>query len=55
MIDINLYKMLKHYKYRLTKHQYKTIKGLIKSGDLVGAFKGIIKCNELWRKQNGTN
>lgn len=36
--------MLKHYKYKLTKQQYNTIKGQIMKGDLDGALKGINKC-----------
>lgn len=43
MSEINLYKRLKLIKYRLTKQQYFTIKGQIKSGDLLGAMKGIKK------------
>lgn len=41
--EINLYKLLKHYKYKLTKQQYLTLKGQIKATDLKGAYKGIIK------------
>jgi len=44
-MEIRLYKLLKQYKYRMTKQQYKTIKGQIKSGDYDGALKGI---SRLW-------
>ena len=43
MNNIKLYKLLKHYKYKLTKQQYLTIKGQIRKGDLEGAYKGINK------------
>lgn len=39
-----LYKLLKQYKYSLTKQQYLTIKGQIKKGDYDGAYKGLKKC-----------
>lgn len=42
-MEIKLYKLLKHYKHRFTRQQYATIKGQIKKGDLVGAYKGIKK------------
>lgn len=35
--------LLKQYKYRITKHQYKTFKGQILSGDIVGFRKGLFK------------
>ena len=40
-MEIKLYKILKQYKNRMTKQQYKTIKGQIKAGDYAGALKGI--------------
>ena len=43
-MEIKLYKLLKHYKYRFTRQQYTTIKGQIKKGDLDGAYKGIKRC-----------
>ena len=43
MSEIQLYKLLKYKKYQLTKQQYFTIKGQIKSGDLIGAYKGLTK------------
>lgn len=46
-MNAQLYKLLKHYKYKLTKQQYLTIKGQIKKGDLAGAYKGIVKCVDL--------
>ena len=46
-MEIKLYKLLKHYKYRFTRQQYLTIKGQIKKGDLAGAYKGIVKCVNL--------
>ena len=42
MTKEKLYKLLKIYKFRLTKQQYKTIKGQINSNDFIGAYKGII-------------
>ncbi len=42
-MEIYLYKLLRHYKYKLTKQQYNTIKGQIKKGELAGAYKGIYK------------
>lgn len=42
-MEIRLYKLLKHYKYKFTRQQYLTIKGQIKKGDLDGAYKGIRK------------
>ena len=42
-MEIKLYKLLKQYKYKLTKQQYKTIKGQIQKGDLDGAFRGLNK------------
>ena len=44
MIEIKLFKLLNQYKYRMTKQQYKTIKGQIRKGDYEGALKGINKC-----------
>ena len=41
MSEIDLYKLLKFKKYKLTKQQYKTIKGQIRKGDYEGAYKGI--------------
>lgn len=43
MNEIELYKLLKKYKYKLNKQQYKTIKGQIRNNDLLGAYKGIKK------------
>ena len=40
-MEIRLYKLLDQYKWRMTKQQYKTIKGQIKKGDFEGALKGI--------------
>ena len=40
-MEIKLYKLLKQHKYIMTKQQYKTIKGQIKSKDFEGAYKGI--------------
>ena len=37
------YKILKAHKSKLTKQQYRTIKGQIKAGDEVGALKGLYK------------
>lgn len=42
-MEIKLYKMLKKYKYRLSKQQHSTIKGLIRIGNYEGAYKGIMK------------
>ena len=46
MTKEKLYILLKKAKYRLSKQQYKTIKGQINSNDLIGAYKGIIKLLE---------
>lgn len=43
-MEIDLYKKLKQYKNILTSQQYKTIKGQIKSGDYIGATKGLNRC-----------
>ena len=43
MTKEKMYMILKKVKYRLSKQQYKTIKGQINNNDLVGAYKGIIK------------
>lgn len=45
-MEIQFYKLLKKYRYKLTKQQYKTIKGQIKAKDYEGAMKGINKLNE---------
>ena len=42
-MEIRLYKLLEQYKWRMSKQQYKTIKGQIKAGDYDGALKGINK------------
>ena len=44
MNEIRLYKMLKQFRYKLTRLQYTTIKGQIRAGDLLGAYKGIKRC-----------
>ena len=46
MTKEKLYKMLKMYKFRLTKQQYKTIKGQINVNELIGAYKGLLKLLE---------
>ena len=43
MNEITLYKLIKKYKNTLTKQQYLTIKGQIKKGDLIGAYKGLLR------------
>ena len=42
--EIQLYKLLRHYRHRITRLQYTTIKGQIRKGDLLGAYKGIQTC-----------
>ena len=42
-MERKLYKMLSDNKKHLTKQQYLTIKGQIRSGDYQGAYKGIVK------------
>lgn len=37
------FELLKDYKHRLTKQQYKTFKGQILSGDIEGFRKGLFK------------
>lgn len=44
MNDIKLYMILKRVKYKLSKQQYSTIKGQIKSGNYDAAMKGIKTC-----------
>jgi len=43
MTEIELYKLLKKYKNKLTRQQSNTIKGQIRNNDLLGAYKGIKK------------
>lgn len=43
MTVIFLYKLLKNNKHKLTRQQYRTIKGQIQKGDIEGAYKGICK------------
>lgn len=38
---IEAFKILKQYKYRLTKQQYRTFKGQILAGDIEGFRKGL--------------
>ena len=37
-------KTLEEYKNILSKQQYKTLRGQIKAGDVLGAEKGLKKC-----------
>ena len=46
MTKEKMYMILKKVKYRLSKQQYKTIKGQINNNDLVGAYKGMVKLLE---------
>lgn len=39
----NSLKLLKEYKYQLTKQQYNTFKGQILKGDIEGFRKGLFK------------
>lgn len=39
----NYFNLLKKYKYKLTKQQYRTFKGQILSGDTEGFVKGLKK------------
>lgn len=41
------FKLLKDYKYRLTKQQYRTFKGQILAGDIEGFRKGLFKIMKL--------
>ena len=43
MTKERLYILLNQFKFRFTKQQYLTIKGQIKSHDLQGAYKGIMR------------
>ncbi len=47
-MEVKLYKLLKKYKWKMTRQQYTTIKGLIRSGNYEGALKGI---NKIWSMQ----
>lgn len=40
---LECFKLLKNYKYRLNKQQYRTFKGQIVSGDFDGFKKGLFK------------
>jgi hypothetical protein len=40
-MEIECYKLLKQYKFKLSKQQYKTLKGQINSGDYDGFIKGL--------------
>lgn len=46
MTKEKMYMILKKVKHRLSRQQYKTIKGQINSNDLAGAYKGIVKLLE---------
>ena len=48
---IENFKLLKEYKYRLTKQQYRTLKGQLVSGDIQGFRKGLFNIIKL--KYNG--
>lgn len=37
------FKLLKDYKYKLTKQQYRTLKGQVLKGDIEGFRKGLFK------------
>ena len=37
------FKLLKRYKYKLTRQQKRTLKGQILSGDIEGFKKGLVK------------
>ena len=41
--NLEAYKILKRYKYQLTRQQVNTLKGQIKAGDLKGFYKGLKK------------
>lgn len=43
MTQEKIYALLKRFKTYFTKQEYLTIKGQIKSGDIQGAYKGIMK------------
>lgn len=43
MDPIEAYKILKRYKYQLTRQQENTLKGQIKAGDIEGFYKGLKK------------
>lgn len=42
-METDCYRLLKIYKYRLNKQQYRTLKGQIKTGDYQGFRKGLFK------------
>lgn len=50
MNNIECFKLLKCYKYKLNKQQYKTFKGQILAGDLNGFKTGLF--NLMKRKNN---
>ena len=41
------FKLLKEYKYKLTKQQYRTLKGQVLKGDIEGFRKGLFKIAKL--------
>ena len=41
------FKLLKEYKYKLTKQQYRTLKGQVLKGDIEGFRKGLFKIVKL--------
>lgn len=43
MDPIEAYRILKRYKYQLTRQQVNTLKGQIKAGDIEGFYKGLKK------------
>jgi len=51
------FKLLKEYKYKLTKQQYRTLKGQVLKGDIEGFRKGLFKIVKLnyvrkWLNEN---
>lgn len=41
-LDLLMLKQLNSYKHKLTRQQYKTLKGQILSGDATGAMRGLV-------------
>ena len=46
-IDVNAMMFLKAYRKQLTTQQFKTLRGQVLAGDVVGAMKGLKKILEI--------
>lgn len=46
MMQQKMYELLGKARHKLTRQQFQTLKGQIKSGDIEGAYKGLLKILE---------